>query len=123
MIENHRSAILWSSFMANPEIAPALEAIGFVQDVVSTDDANKKYNWSVFPTISDDQFNVVIPNSESNISITLVDLMGREIPASISYYHDDALHYRIHHIQTKGLIWIVLKDSHEVIDAKHILIK
>lgn len=31
-IENHRSALLWKHFMANPEIAPALEAIGFEPD-------------------------------------------------------------------------------------------
>jgi len=29
MIENHRSGAIWRAFMANPEIAPALERIGF----------------------------------------------------------------------------------------------
>jgi hypothetical protein len=29
MIENHRTGLLWRLFMANPEIAPALDAIGF----------------------------------------------------------------------------------------------
>ncbi|MBL9136818.1 MAG: hypothetical protein JNK85_13155 [Verrucomicrobiales bacterium] len=29
MIENHRSALVWNRFMANPEIQPALSAIGF----------------------------------------------------------------------------------------------
>jgi len=28
-IENHRSALVWDRFMANPEIGPALGAIGF----------------------------------------------------------------------------------------------
>ncbi|MGL4512696.1 MAG: glucoamylase family protein [Lacipirellulaceae bacterium] len=32
MIENHRTGLLWRSFMANPEVAPALEAIGFEPD-------------------------------------------------------------------------------------------
>ena len=32
MIENHRSGLLWKYFMANPEIAPALQAIGFQPD-------------------------------------------------------------------------------------------
>jgi hypothetical protein len=32
MIENHRTGIVWKSFMANPEIAPALERIGFKPD-------------------------------------------------------------------------------------------
>ena len=29
MIENHRTGLLWKLFMSNPEIDPALEAIGF----------------------------------------------------------------------------------------------
>lgn len=32
MIENHRSGLVWKNFMANPEIAPALQAIGFTPD-------------------------------------------------------------------------------------------
>ncbi|RIK85352.1 MAG: hypothetical protein DCC67_04145 [Planctomycetota bacterium] len=31
-IENHRTGLLWKLFMANPEIAPALDAIGFQPD-------------------------------------------------------------------------------------------
>ena len=36
MIENARSGLLWNLFMENPEIAPALEAVGFVEDSTST---------------------------------------------------------------------------------------
>jgi exo beta-1,2-glucooligosaccharide sophorohydrolase (non-reducing end) len=32
MIENHRTGLLWKHFMTNPEIRPALDAIGFVAD-------------------------------------------------------------------------------------------
>ena len=32
MIENYRSGLLWDRFMANPEIAPMLTALGFVAD-------------------------------------------------------------------------------------------
>lgn len=32
MIENHRTGLLWKLFMANPEIEPALKAIGFEPD-------------------------------------------------------------------------------------------
>lgn len=32
MIENHRSGLVWKAFMSNPEIRPALEAIGFRPD-------------------------------------------------------------------------------------------
>ena len=32
MIENHRTGLVWNLFMANPEIQPALDGIGFVKD-------------------------------------------------------------------------------------------
>ena len=32
MIENYRSNLIWNNFMENPEIAPMLDAIGFVPD-------------------------------------------------------------------------------------------
>ena len=32
MIENHRTGLVWKLFMSNPEIAPALEAMGFAPD-------------------------------------------------------------------------------------------
>jgi hypothetical protein len=32
MIENYRSGLVWQRFMANPEIQPALDAIGFKPD-------------------------------------------------------------------------------------------
>jgi hypothetical protein len=36
MLENHRSGLLWENFMKNPEIKPALDAVGFVQDASNT---------------------------------------------------------------------------------------
>ncbi len=32
MIENYRTGLIWKNFMTNPEIQPALEAIGFTRD-------------------------------------------------------------------------------------------
>jgi hypothetical protein len=32
MIENYRTGLLWNLFMQNPEIGPALTAVGFVPD-------------------------------------------------------------------------------------------
>ncbi|CAH1000713.1 hypothetical protein LEM8419_01847 [Neolewinella maritima] len=36
MIENYRSGMLWELFMSSPEIAPALDALGFVPDTDPT---------------------------------------------------------------------------------------
>jgi exo beta-1,2-glucooligosaccharide sophorohydrolase (non-reducing end) len=35
MVENYRSALLWDLFMANPEIQPMLDSIGFVEDLTA----------------------------------------------------------------------------------------
>jgi exo beta-1,2-glucooligosaccharide sophorohydrolase (non-reducing end) len=32
MIENYRTGLIWRNFMANPEIQPTLEKIGFRSD-------------------------------------------------------------------------------------------
>jgi hypothetical protein len=37
MIENYRTGLIWKMFMSNPEIAPALKAIGFQEDQVGLD--------------------------------------------------------------------------------------
>jgi hypothetical protein len=36
MIENHRTGLCWRMFMANPEIAPMLKAIGWQTTMIST---------------------------------------------------------------------------------------
>ena len=38
MIENYRTQLLWNNFMANPEIQPMLDAIGFVPDFTDVED-------------------------------------------------------------------------------------
>ncbi|HRZ20727.1 MAG TPA: glucoamylase family protein, partial [Bacteroidales bacterium] len=49
MIENHRSGLLWEKFMANPEIGPALTAIGFVDDPFAIDEQDFHTEISVHP--------------------------------------------------------------------------
>ena len=50
MIENYRTGLLWDLFMANPEIQPALDAIGFVPNSSATDEAeNEGFTALVFP--------------------------------------------------------------------------
>ena len=41
MIENHRTGLVWKNFMANPEIKPALDAIGFKPDHSESPGATK----------------------------------------------------------------------------------
>ncbi len=41
MIENYRSQLIWNNFMANPEIQPMLDSIGFVPDFTDVKNENE----------------------------------------------------------------------------------
>ena len=45
MIENYRSGLVWKNFMANPEVRPALERIGFRADTPGTANALAETVW------------------------------------------------------------------------------
>lgn len=52
MIENHRTGLLWQLFMQNPEIAPALQALGFQADSSPAEEAfltKNGFDAQVFP--------------------------------------------------------------------------
>lgn len=64
MIENYRSELLWKLFMANPEIQPALDAIGFVPDVSATTEDTEDtegmegLDWLIFPNPTESEVTV-----------------------------------------------------------------
>ncbi|MCF8246674.1 MAG: T9SS type A sorting domain-containing protein [Saprospiraceae bacterium] len=59
MIENYRSRLLWDLFMSNPEIQPALDAIGFVPDASATSEGTEGgLDWLVFPNPTDEALTV-----------------------------------------------------------------
>ncbi len=81
MIENSRSQLLWNHFMANPEIGPMLEAIGFTYDANAVPEytaagANKLYpNPAGHETV-----NLMLNlNSAGVVNISVCDLAGRVI--------------------------------------------
>ena len=85
MIENYRSRLLWNLFMANPEIPPMLDAIGFVPDsttsvndeVYTADDFNLIGNYpNPFNPNTTIVFN--LPSRE-NVSITIYNQLGERI--------------------------------------------
>jgi hypothetical protein len=123
MIENYRSGLLWNLFMSNPEIDPALDAIGFVPDsTVATKDLNTlSKTWSVYPTINDGTFSISIPGAmlDHQYEISLVNLVGQTL------YHSKQLlsnnYLTIPETQT-GLVWVVLYDDGVVIGAKAIVL-
>jgi hypothetical protein len=80
MIENYRSGLLWEQFMANPEIQPALDAIGFVPDATGSAEVHRDLAWSVSPNPATEaiglQFYFV---KKQNMTLDLLDAQGRQI--------------------------------------------
>ena len=123
MIENYRSGLLWNAFMSNEEIMPALDAIGFVEDVVSTSNApDKEFNWTIYPTVSDGEFTINVNSTlhNPNWNIILVDATGRIVAGEFGNTFDKSIHLDISRLS--GLIWVVLKNNNVILDARPVMI-
>ncbi len=127
MIENYRSGILWSSFMSNPEITPALTAIGFVEDAVSVDEHQPiNFDWTVYPAMSDGRIGIQVKDDRQNVhwTIKVVDALGRNLP-----FHQnksmsgDSKYLFVIDIAYSGWVWVVLNDNNQLNDAKPVWIK
>ena len=127
MIENYRSGLLWSSFMSNPEIDPALDAIGFEEDIVSTDEfLPKNSEWSVYPTISDGEITIQVKKfiPDVDLSIKVVDPLGRNIFLSQNKFSFDQNPFLVNMNDSySGWAWIVLTDNFNHFSAKPVWIK
>ncbi|MGQ9644702.1 MAG: glucoamylase family protein, partial [Ignavibacterium sp.] len=94
MIENHRSQLLWNNFMANPEIQPMLDAIGFVPDSTTDVDLSQNYpqdfqlfqNYpNPFNSITKIKFSLPISEREySDVSLKIFDILGKEVSTIFS---------------------------------------
>lgn len=127
MIENYRSGLLWSNFMANPEIAPALDAIGFEPDITSTGNPQtSNLKWSVFPTINHGEIFINIGNRWSNddFQTSTVDATGRNI-SSHSEWTDQGILKVIPDQQNtlSGWIWISLYHQKRLIGTQPVWIQ
>jgi len=127
MIENYRSGILWSSFMSNSEIAPALTAIGFEEDAVLVDNHQpKNFDWTVYPSVGDGMIAIQVEDDRQNVNWTIkvVDALGRNLPFHQNrYMFDDTQYSFIVDIPFSGWVWIMLIDTNQFIDAQPVWIK
>jgi len=77
MIENYRSELLWNLFMSNPEIQPALDAIGFVQDASAITEATGNIDWLVYPNPANDVVNVeFVTTGNAPVSLGVYNAQG-----------------------------------------------
>lgn len=81
MIENHRSGLLWNKFMANPEIAPMLESIGFAPDPFGNNETGINVKVEAYPNPgSSGMVYVSLQSMQTDkLVITVADLMGKEV--------------------------------------------
>lgn len=81
MIENHRSGLLWNKFMANPEISPMLESIGFTYDANSVFLNKSGFEFDLFPNPAVDAYVNLsfVMKSTGLVTIRIIDLSGRTV--------------------------------------------
>lgn len=94
MIENYRTQLLWNNFMANPEIQPMLDAIGFVPDSITDVDLSRNHfnDFKLFqnypnPFNSITKIKFTLPHSEreySNVTLKVFDILGNEVSTIFS---------------------------------------
>ncbi len=81
MIENYRTNLLWNLFMANPEIQPALDAIGFTEDLsATTPDATSELRWFLSPNPASEKVvvEIFLPKTQT-AALDLLNANGQRI--------------------------------------------
>lgn len=82
MIENHRTGLLWRLFMSNPEIQPALDAIGFTADATSVKNVSDTEGGqlAVFPNPSSGSSTIEFDLKKGGkLSLSVVDALGKMV--------------------------------------------
>lgn len=118
MIENYRTGLLWQYFMTSPEIAPALDAIGFVEDIVSTNAHDDHADaWTIYPTITQGEVYVKIPEQTDPASchVQIVDITGRILPYTSTLTSSSTLKITLSKSDVNGWVWIsIYKDGQSI---------
>ncbi|HQW25524.1 MAG TPA: glucoamylase family protein, partial [Saprospiraceae bacterium] len=127
MIENHRSGLLWSNFMANPEISPALTAAGFVEDPVSTkDEPLIASDWQVYPTLGNGEFYLELNQISTHRmpTIAISDLLGRKVAFESQVKGDQLIHIKLaDNSITSGWFWVTLYDQNHNMGSHPVLVR
>lgn len=79
MIQNHRTALLWKMFMKNPEIGPALNKIGFVEDISALGNDDIKQIVSLYPNPTSTDVILHFSGQQLPNKIYLFDIQGKLI--------------------------------------------
>lgn len=91
MVENYRSQLLWKNFMANPEIAPMLDSLGFTSDTTTTDVKEVKAIPQKFilegnypnPFNPSTTIKFVLPYSQQ-VELTIYNILGEKVKTLVN---------------------------------------
>lgn len=152
MIENYRSQTLWKKFMANPEIQPMLNAIGFVEDPTLVEERNEipsefilKQNYPnpfnptttiqysipsaqvSFSNHSNDNLNLLQTQNDIRVTLKVYDLLGREVATLVDEFQKPGFYnyqFSIGNLQlTSGIYFYQLKAGNFVQTKKMMVMK
>ena len=132
MIENYRSQLLWKNFMANPEIQPMLDAIGFVSDNTDVSEriGNKiPGNYALknnYPNPFNPSTNIEFSISKAGpVSLKVYDILGKEVQTLVDEEINSG-NYKVTfdaHGLSSGIYFYVLKAGGKVFTKKMCLLK
>jgi hypothetical protein len=128
MIENYRSSLLWNNFMANNEIGPMLDAIGFTEDLTSgIDKTNLRYSLMVVPNPAGPDGMIRFSLAEpAPFNITVTDLAGHVLYclASGDHFSSGEYQYPLNHIHlSPGIYLLRLQLENHVAETIKIVIQ
>ncbi len=121
MIENYRSGLLWDLFMSNPEIGPALNSIGFVEDTstwITSIDKGDLVPWAIFPNpVLGQRFYVEGPSmGAERLSCTLYSVDGRAVHFSSFTFADGKQEIQLPKLPY-GTYYLQIANSKQVIHS------
>lgn len=122
MIQNHRTELLWKKFMKNPEIKPALDAIGFVEDLTSnTENTKIERSIKISPNPAIDEVQISFEEStELPSKIEIVNLQD-QILVSVENQISSNTQININQLNIQGMVLVKLHFGKKVIIKKLII--
>lgn len=129
MIENHRTGLLWRLFMSNPEIKPALDAIGFTSDATDVKNVSDTEGGQlmVFPNPSSGSSTIEFELKKGEkLSLSVVDVLGKMITQVFdNQFFNEGKNSAL--IQTKdlpnGFYTIILRGSDFLKKEKFLIVR
>ena len=129
MIENHRTGLLWRLFMSNPEIQPALDAIGFIPDATTVKNVSDTEggDLKVFPNpTSDDVLLEFDLKKGDKLSLFVHDALGKKVIQRFDnqYFTEGKIQINIHILDLpNGFYTIILRGSDFLKKEKLLIVK